>query len=118
MVRKKINAKLPKKEILRGRGNFDYIFKKGKSISSDHTIILYIESQEKKAGFVVSKKVKKAVQRNRFKRLLREIYRLNKFLFPDKYYYVLLAKGTSDNFHILKDEILALIKKIPKQDEP
>ena len=118
MVQKKINAKLPKKEILRGRGKFDYIFKEGKSISGDHTIIVYIETHEKKVGFVVSKKVKKAVQRNRFKRLLREIYRLNKFLFPDKYNYVLLAKGTSDNFNILKDEIVALIKKIPKRDKP
>jgi len=112
MVKGKGKFNLPKDEILRGRENFNQIFNKGKTVSGIHVSIIYLNAESRKIGFVVSKKVKKAVNRNRYKRLLREIYRLNKDKFPEKGHIILLAKGISDDFWVLKSEIFELLNKI------
>jgi len=112
MVLNSTNYKLPKNEILRGRDKFNNVLKNGKKNLGSFIFIFYLLSTEKKIGFAVSKKVKKAVKRNRLKRLLREIYRLNQDLFPDNYHYVLLANGASDDFHVLKKEVIKLLRKI------
>lgn len=112
MARKINNCKLPKDDILRGKKFFDQIFTKGSVISGSNISILYIKANSRKIGFVVSKNVKKAVIRNRHKRLLREIYRLNKSNFPEKAHIILLSKGKNDNFFILQKEVLELLNKI------
>lgn len=112
MVSISANYRLPKNEILRGRDKFNNVFKKGAKISGSFIFIFYLLSNDKKVGFAVSKKVRRAVARNRLKRVLRDIYRLNKNVFPDNFHYVLLANGVSDNFHDLNNEVLALAKKI------
>ena len=111
MVKKPTNFTLQKNEILRGRNSFSNVFKNGKLISGKYSSILYIKSDSKKIGFVVSKTIKKAVTRNRQKRLLREIYRLNKNRFPDHYHIVLLAKGKTDDFSILIQDVFSLLNK-------
>lgn len=115
MCLKLTHYKLPKSEILRGRDQFNKVFKNGRKIIGSFTFIFYLPAKDKKVGFTVSKKIKKAVVRNRLKRILREIYRLNNNLFPANHYYVLLANGADDNFHVLQHEILNLLKKISQE---
>lgn len=111
MVPIKKNAnKLPKKDILRGKAKFDFIFRHGTSINGRNVTILFVNSNSKKIGFVVSKRVKNAVHRNYFKRILREIYRLNKEKFPEQKEVLLIAKGKEKNFSILQQEIIDLLK--------
>jgi len=79
----------PKNEKLKSRKTIDLLFTEGKSVSKYPLRLVYTplqESDEKlKFGVSVSKKhFKKAVDRNYFKRLLRECYRLNKNLIVDK----------------------------------
>lgn len=112
MVKNKGKFNLPKDEIIRGKENFNQIFKFGTVINENHVSIIFLKAESRKVGFVVTKKVKKAVDRNRYKRLLREIYRLNKDKFPEKGYIILFAKGTSDNFWVLKSEVIELLNKI------
>ena len=45
-------------------------------------IILPTESERSRLGISVQKKTGNAVRRNRFKRLFREVFRLNRHLFP------------------------------------
>jgi len=112
MVKNKDRFNLPKDEILRGRENFNQVFKKGQKVTGNNVSIFYFQADSKKIGFVVSKTVKKAVVRNRYKRLLREIYRLNKDKFPERGYIILLARGLSDDFWLLQSEILTILNKI------
>jgi len=112
MVKNKGKFNLPKDQILRGREDFNHVFMQGQKVSGNNVLIIYLNADSRKIGFVVSKKVKKAVIRNRYKRVLREIFRLNKEKFPEKGHIILLAKGRSDDFWLLKSEILELLNKI------
>lgn len=79
----------PKSEKLKSRTTIDEMFREGKSVSKFPLRLVYIkqvheEGQKVKIGVSVSKKYfKKAVDRNYFKRVLRETYRLNKKLLLD-----------------------------------
>lgn len=74
----KLDQSLPKKEILR---DLDFVFKRGKFFRGKFLVLYHIDSEEKKFGVAVSKKIKKKVKRNRLKRLVREAYRKNKNLY-------------------------------------
>ncbi len=76
---------LTKGERIRRRSEFTALFQSGKRIHSEYlTVILRRNtSGTRRLGLVVGKKVgKKAVRRNRMKRLLREFFRLNKHRLP------------------------------------
>lgn len=79
----------PKKEKLKSKTTIDLLFSEGNSVSKFPLRLVYVENKEPNAelmkmGVSVSKKYfKKAVDRNYFKRVLRETYRLNKHLLVD-----------------------------------
>ncbi|MCG2610419.1 ribonuclease P protein component [Flavobacterium sp. SM15] len=76
----------PKHEKLKSRTTIDLLFSEGKSVSKYPLRLVYVpisdqNDQTIKFGVSVSKKYfKKAADRNYFKRVLRECYRLNKSL--------------------------------------
>jgi ribonuclease P protein component len=87
---KQMKFTYPKTEKLKSKTTIDLLFSKGKSVSKYPLRLVFVESdygisedsdQKLKMGVSVSKKYfKKAVDRNYFKRVLRETYRLNKHL--------------------------------------
>lgn len=88
-----MNFTYPKIEKLKSKTTIDLLFSKGKSVSKYPLRLVFVESdygipedsdQKLKMGVSVSKKYfKKAVDRNYFKRVLRETYRLNKHILID-----------------------------------
>ena len=88
-----MNYTYPKSEKLKSKNTIDLLFSKGKSVSKYPLRLVYVASdygipegsnQNIKMGVSVSKKYfKHAVDRNYFKRVLRETYRLNKHLLVD-----------------------------------
>ena len=84
-----MNFTYSKAEKLKSKTTIDLLFSKGKSVSKYPLRLVYIEGDfgddlPIKIGVSVSKKhFKKAVDRNYFKRVLRETYRLNKHLLLD-----------------------------------
>ena len=79
----------PKHEKLKSKTTIDLLFSDGNSVSKFPLRLVYVENKEENAeiikmGVSVSKKYfKKAVDRNYYKRVLRETYRLNKHLLID-----------------------------------
>lgn len=54
--------------------DFSKLYKDAKKWYCEAAVVFYLEDKEEKMAVVASKKVGKAVQRNRAKRLLREIF--------------------------------------------
>lgn len=94
----------PKNEKLKSQKTIDLLFSKGKSVSKYPLRLVYTvceDSSEKlQFGVSVSKKhFKQAVDRNYFKRVLRECYRLNKHIIHDnldKSYAIMFFYQTKD----------------------
>lgn len=98
----------PKQEKLKSRKTIDLLFSEGKSVSKYPLRLVYVatDAEDEDApismttGVSVSKKYfKKAVDRNYFKRVLRETYRLNKHILtenPGQHYNLMLFYQTKD----------------------
>ncbi|MCF8243331.1 MAG: ribonuclease P protein component [Melioribacteraceae bacterium] len=76
---------LSKKERIKSKKEFELVFSSGivlysgnNLLRSVHSFIKTGEGKEVKVAFAVSRKAGKAYWRNRVKRLLRELYRMNK----------------------------------------
>lgn len=106
---------LKKENRLTKRKSFGYIYKNGKSKSTDNLIVNYIPTKLNvcKVGFSVSKKIGKAHERNRIKRLLREAMKslLNKV--NNKYNYIIVAKPsiTDKSFAKIQEELFQNLNK-------
>ncbi len=106
-----MSLKFNKREKLKSKKLIERLFREGKNISHYPLKLYYVgvdEPQEVKIKTAVSvpkKNFKKAVQRNRIKRLLRESYRLNKHL---------IFNNIEGNFAFL---ILYLGKELPEYNE-
>jgi ribonuclease P protein component len=86
------NFTYPKEEKLKKTNEITMLFEKGKWRTCDNLRIILIKDkpnfpiESSKFGVSVSKRYfKKAVNRNRVKRLLRECYRLHKALFKESF---------------------------------
>lgn len=106
-----MDASYPKTERLKSRKTIDLLFSKGKTISKFPLRLVYIETdlelnEKIKFGVSVSKKhFKKAVDRNYFKRVLRECYRLNKNILlskTDKKFAIMFFYQTKDRLSYLE----------------
>jgi len=83
-----------KQEKLRKRKEFNQAFQTGRRFDSKNFIVLVSQNPLgiRRLGLTVSKKVGKAVKRNRIKRLLREFFRLNKEKMPESKDILIVAK--------------------------
>jgi ribonuclease P protein component len=99
--------------VTRGRGrlsrseDFNRVYRLGRSAANKYLILYYFErpaslvgtaagrqgaEQCSRIGFSVSKRIGNAVERNRVKRVLREVCRLNESLFRPDLDFVLIAR--------------------------
>jgi len=85
---------LPPGERLRKRAGFLATQGRGKKLHTDSFLVFALptDRQLTRIGVTVSKKVGKAVERNRVKRLVREAFRRRKALFPAGLDLVFVAK--------------------------
>ena len=112
----------PKHEKLKSKTTIDLLFSDGNSVSKFPLRLVYVENTEENAelikmGVSVSKKYfKKAVDRNYYKRVLRETYRLNKHLLIDnleKPYAFMFFYQTSDrlSYQEIEEKTIQLFQK-------
>ena len=107
---------LAEKNMLKKKKDFDLAFKQGRKFEQGHfrLKVKLNKLESSRFGFVVSKKFyKKAVDRNRIKRRLREIIypRINKIKIPSDMI-ITVMPGSTDDFKELGKGIDKLFKKI------
>ncbi|NNC70859.1 MAG: ribonuclease P protein component [Flavobacteriaceae bacterium] len=111
-----------RKEKLKSKKLIEQLFNEGKSASVYPLKLIYLRVEHKgiypiQAGLSVSKrKMKKAVERNRIKRVLRECYRKNKQAVYDqitgKYIFMFLYLDENEqNYVVLEGKMIDLLKK-------
>lgn len=102
---------LSKKERLSKNKDFEKVFKEGKKLWINQLLLLIYKPNNlnyRRLGIIVSKKIKKAVQRNKVKRWLREFYRKNKDLFPQKCDMIIIAHPNLINYKNFREISLKL----------
>lgn len=88
----------PKRMHLRTSAEFDHVFAQ-KCSAAEGSLIVYAAQNElghPRLGLVVSKKVGNAVARNRWKRVLREAFRLQQHELPQSLDFVVLPRGKAE----------------------
>jgi len=121
-----MNFKYPKNERLKSKTTIGLLFSEGKSVSKYPLRLVYRQAEanseeQTKIGVSVSKKYfKKAVDRNYFKRVLRETYRLNKHLLLDNLdqpYSIMLFYQTKDrlSYDEINTKMIQLFEKFNAQ---
>ncbi|MEX1063464.1 MAG: ribonuclease P protein component [Balneolaceae bacterium] len=114
---------LPRSKILRGQQNFQRLFETSLVLKSPAIHLryrLYDDPGEGcLIGFIAKKKLGKAVERNRTKRVLREAYRTNQYLLSDLFdtqtvgfHGVLIPRKAGLPHHIVQTEMVALLKRM------
>lgn len=112
-----------KDEKLKSKKAIEALFLKGKSVSAYPLRLVYLKNDDiNKIGVSVSKKnFKRAVDRIRIKRLLREAYRLNKTLLIDNnitgYSFMILYNSKDmPDFELINTKIRAVFTKFNNQN--
>ncbi|MCH8495859.1 MAG: ribonuclease P protein component [Balneolales bacterium] len=77
--------RLPRRAILRGKDSFEHLFQNGSRIAGKVADIRYYVSSNdaisgRQTAFIAGRRLGNAVKRNRYKRLLREAYRLQQHI--------------------------------------
>lgn len=123
------SGRLPSWHILRGKTVFQLIFQNGKVIPARYILLRYRivpdEPCDKRVGFIVGKRLGKAVKRNKVKRHMREAYRTNKHLMADLLtqqqfgiHYLFMARSVSASFHEIEKECCKLMTTLQKRVYP
>lgn len=123
-----MNTTYPKHEKLKSKNTIDSLFTEGKSVSKYPLRLVYvplndIDKSSIKMGVSVSKKYfKKAVDRNYFKRVLRETYRLNKTVLlqnTNQKFAFMFFYQTKDrlSYQEINEKTIALFEKFTKSIE-
>jgi ribonuclease P protein component len=112
-----------KQERLKKRKLIEQLFAEGKSITVFPIKLVYLQIDHQspykiQAGVSANKRnFKKAVDRNKIKRLLREVYRKNKYVIYDsehtkKHIFMFIYQGKNElDYHTLEEKMKLLIKK-------
>jgi ribonuclease P protein component len=106
---------LPQKTRVKKANHFSHLFKQGKRLEGRYIRIVTASSlfNHSAVAFVTSKKIGKAVCRNKFKRKIKEIIRLNQDYVKPSQDYVFIAKPwiKSASYGTLEQEIISLLIK-------
>lgn len=101
--------------ILKKNKNFQTVYRLGRSYANRMLVVYVIKrnDQHSKVGFAAGKRLGNAVTRNRVKRLLREVYRLNQFRLVKGIDLLLVGRKpmTTVKYNVVEKSFLDIAKK-------
>lgn len=86
----------PRADRILSRSDFLRVQRDGKRVHTPHFVIMVLPGQPRRIGITVTRKAAAAVGRNRVRRLVREAFRRNRQLFPERCEIVLVARSGAD----------------------
>ncbi|WP_457570351.1 ribonuclease P protein component [Desulfurobacterium sp.] len=114
-MEKKVTYSLSKEERIRKGHDFKYVFESGKSLGGATVALYFIlkNSGQPRAGFIASKRFsKRAVDRNRAKRLMKEVFRLNKHkLYPCDIVFIARKGMKGASYFQVEEDFLKLARR-------
>jgi ribonuclease P protein component len=113
---------LQREHRLTDKRDFQRVFHQGQSFANRYLVLYYAKNRTHdtfRVGFSVSKKVGKAVVRNRVKRLLREAFRLQKERIPKAYDLVVIARPSAADldFEKIQQNVQHLLRNMESPRE-
>ena len=85
--------RLPRSDRILRRGDFLRVQHHGHKVQTPSFVIMVLPAEHARLGITVTRKAAGAVGRNRIRRLVREVYRRNRELFPERCELVLVARA-------------------------
>ncbi|MEW5803818.1 MAG: ribonuclease P protein component [bacterium] len=111
---------LKKDNLLKKRRDFKQAFCLGKKIEDKYFQIIFADNEIKstRMSVILGRKFGKATVRNKIRRRIKEIYRLNQEKFPSHTDYLIKPKGSVKDisFCELQDSLLHLVEECRKKE--
>lgn len=103
-----------KRERLKKKNDFKRVYERGTFLRSRFYSCYYLKNNEtfSRIGIVAKKRIGNAVFRNCEKRILREIFRLNKNLISSSYDFIFFVKSTPASFSEKQKSFVSIVKSI------
>jgi ribonuclease P protein component len=116
---RKMDQRFTKKERLLKRKEFQKVFDEGKVFSNDQTTVYALLNDDpvSRLGLVVGRKFGNSPKRNRFKRIFREAYRLNKGILSTGVDIIIIPRsGLTDlSLGAIEDKFKKVLSQINEQ---
>ncbi|HET9533394.1 MAG TPA: ribonuclease P protein component [Blastocatellia bacterium] len=106
----------PKTERVLKREEFQRIYQQGQKVQARYftAFVLPTEDRQPRIGITVTRKFGKSVERNRARRLLREVFRKNKWLVPHGVDIVINVKAalSEADFRELESDFVTFLERV------
>ncbi|GAB6159136.1 ribonuclease P protein component [Desulfotomaculum varum] len=105
---------------LKKNSDFQTVYRHGVSAANRYLVLYQFPNKGcgRRFGFSISRKVGKAVCRNRLRRILKEICRLNLERFPDRHDFVFIVRqaASDQDYHQMEKHVWHVLGKLNHQE--
>lgn len=86
--------RFPKSERITSPREFDFLLKRGRRRNGRYAALCWFPAEKRRLGVAVSRQIRKPARKNRIKRVVKELFRLQRELFPKGDVIVIAKSGT------------------------